>query len=70
MLLSRDMDSFLTASGTGENTGYDSSEVECCGWVIIISDPGGDSKEIRWGSKYPSNDTVRMADIGDGAFAI
>lgn len=49
--------------GGGENTGYDSSGLGARG---RSSDEGGDSKDIRRGSRYASSDTVMRADDGDG----
>lgn len=49
--------------GGGENTGYDSSGVGARG---SSSDEGGDSKEIRRGSRYASRETVIRAEEGDG----
>lgn len=49
--------------GGGENTGYDSSGLCARG---NNSDSGGDSNEIRRGSKYASRDTVIRAEEGDG----
>lgn len=49
--------------GGGENTGYDSSGLCARG---SSSDEGGDSNEIRRGSKYASKDTVIRAEDGEG----
>lgn len=53
--------------GNGENTGYDSSELGPL--RTAISELGGDPYDICWWSKYPSNETVNTADIGEGAWA-
>lgn len=53
----------LRRIGGGENTGYDSSGLCARGFS---SEDGGDSKEIRRGSKYASKETVMSADDGDG----
>lgn len=50
-------------TGAGENTGYDSSGL-CA--RPTSSDDGGDSNEMRRGSRYASRDTVISADDGDG----
>lgn len=49
--------------GGGENTGYDSSGLVA---RASSSDDGGDSNEMRRGSRYASRDTVISADDGDG----
>lgn len=53
---------FRRRIGGGENTGYDSGLV--ARWSN--SDEGGDSKDMRRGSRYASNETVMSADDGDG----
>lgn len=50
-------------TGGGENTGYDSSGLRARGFN---SDEGGDSNDMRRGSRYASRETVMRAEDGEG----